>query len=143
MEQTNFLINFEQLLDNKGIDIDEFCTLSGINYYELENIIYNRIISISNSVIQKICTTLECTVEDLFAATINDTSDENEIEEGNYKKLLSHFNNINLELFFETIAKVDAIIDSEGKKISSHDKAKAYIAFYELADKLIGNASSF
>ncbi|MFV9876251.1 MAG: helix-turn-helix domain-containing protein [Rickettsiales endosymbiont of Dermacentor nuttalli] len=140
MEQTNFLINFEQLLDNKGIDIDEFCTLSCINYYELENVIYNRIISTSNIVIQKICNILECTVEDLFATPVSSNhSDEHELDNNNYKKL-SNFNNINLELFFETIAKVDAIIDSEGKKISSHDKAKAYIAFYELADKLIGNA---
>lgn len=145
MQKTILQFNLEKLLEDKGWDVETLCKSAGLSLYEVEIISSKPMVSVTNKVVQKICKTLECTTAELFTNDGDFIPEQEEptsstIDE-QYKKLLSSFANIDLDLFLESVAKVDEIIDAEGKILSSHDKAKAYLAFYELADRLLDGSN--
>jgi DNA-binding Xre family transcriptional regulator len=143
MINSNLQFNLEVMLAKKNLDISEFYTISGINALELESLLEKRTLSICHPTLNKITNALGCTLNELFSKPSKTKSlKKSKLEFNNtvkYKELLPSFSNINIDLFSESVAKVDEIITSEGKKICPLQKAKAYLAFYELAEKFAEN----
>jgi len=141
MIKSNLQYNLEIILAKKNLDLADFCSLAKVNEYELELLLTRKTISLSHPILTNISKALKCPVTTLFAKQPKtDTSKQRKIKVTNqqkYKDLLPSFSNINIDLFSESVAKVDEMIDLEGKHISPLQKAKAYLAFYELADKFV------
>ena len=140
MINSNIKNNIERILTKIDMEIEEFCEISGVNEYELENLLCKSLVSINDPIISKIAKALNCNVTELFLAK-KVTNSKKSVKKNNNKKkeqeLLPNFSNINIDLLSDSIAKVDEIILSEGKKINIDQRVRAYLAFYELADNFI------
>ena len=133
--------NFNKILSNKKITLQQFCTQAKININEYNYFLEKSIISLDHPIVIKMCNILNCKVSDLFKQlskkAISQLKNSVTVQD---KNLLPSFNDIDIELFSESIAKVDNIINREGKIIPPLQKAKAYMIFYELASKMIDNS---
>jgi transcriptional regulator with XRE-family HTH domain len=135
----NFSYNLEKLLAQKGWDIRILGEEIGMKVNELEQFVCQPV-SISNPLLTKISAALNCSIDALFEPIAVIAENDNE---HNSRALLKSFQNIDLDLFLASVAKVDEIINKAGRRITSKDKAKAYLAFYELASRLLSSQSYF
>jgi DNA-binding Xre family transcriptional regulator len=143
MTYSKIQYNIENILTQKQIEVEELCQLAGINEYEIDMVLSSPVVSVDNQILAKIANALNCTMFELFNGS-KDTKTTKKVSKKAYnkrksKELLPSFSKINIELLSDSVAKVDEIISSEGKKIDTDQRVMAYLAFYELADNFIKN----
>jgi DNA-binding Xre family transcriptional regulator len=120
----------------------DFFSKAKLNEYEFERILSAKFISTDNQVLNKIAVALDCTISDLLMLPNNTSIKKLNKQEENKQKcqeLLPSFNNINIDLFTDSVAKVEEIISSENRIVDVGQRVRAYMAFYELADNFINN----
>lgn len=63
---TTIINNFQSLLKQKNLKISKISKDTGISRTTLTDLYYNRKISITFSIVEKLCNYLNCNIEDIF-----------------------------------------------------------------------------
>ncbi len=130
--------NIENLLHDNEMSWEDLFAKAKLNEYEFEKAMSMRLISANNAVLAKISSALNCQVSQLLGLPM--AVSKKIQDQQNCQELLPNFRHINIDLFADSVAKVDEIISSEDKKVNVDQRVRAYMAFYELAENFTKNS---
>jgi hypothetical protein len=129
--------NIENLLNDNNMSWEDLFAKTKLNEYEFEGIINKKLISTDNDALLKVALALSCPVADLLGLPM--AISKTKQDQRNCQELLPNFRHINIDLFADSVEKVDEIISSEDKKVNIGQRVRAYMAFYELAENFTKN----
>ncbi|AIL64872.1 hypothetical protein NOVO_02390 [Rickettsiales bacterium Ac37b] len=113
--------NLKAMMIKKGFSMKGLSLSAHLNETAVRDIITGRVKNPTYITLEKLARVLECEVKDLTASSTSNNSFTHSV------------NVLDTEALIKSIIKVDHIIQKNNLSLNIEDKARVYVAWYELA----------
>jgi transcriptional regulator with XRE-family HTH domain len=111
--------NLQTMMDERGYNMKQLSLDSGLNETAVRDIMRGRVANPTYHTLSSLARTLICTVAELTG-------------EQDLKNALTNTRSINYQALIKAVNIIDDLINEEQLILKSTDKAKAYLACYEI-----------
>ena len=121
MDKSPLQTNLQNFMEQHGFNMKSLSITAGLNETAVRDILRGKVNSPTYKTLNKLAIALNCNVDNLIS------------DKTSHSNLTYKLSSIDVRLFAKSIAKIDELIKTKQISLSNLDRAKVYLAWYDLS----------